>query len=290
MFYLRKVRVRFPGGFVINPGDSTLDQIKVAFSVTKDLSSTQNDGFVEIWNLNANHRNSVGKELKDIEIEAGYIDEGNVGIIARAQIRDVAHRPEDADTITRIDFGDGDKAYRRATISKTLPAGTKVTDVVEELYKSLEEQGAKRGEWKFPDAMKELKHKRPVSMHGDARAELDMIGRSHSFYHSIQDGTMEIIPSDGYLGGVVVLAPYRGLVGVPTLTDNGVRAQAHMMPKIRPGRRVRIESDTLEMNAADSLYRVSSCTYEGDNYDGDFQVAITGEAMKGDSKIDEGIL
>ncbi|MCY0154234.1 hypothetical protein OEG86_20620 [Hoeflea alexandrii] len=49
-----------------------------------------------------------------------------------------------------------------------------------------------------------------------------------------------------------------------------------------------MKSQTLEMNAADGMYRVSDVTYSGDNMTGEFKVDITGEAVKG-GKVDEGV-
>ena len=85
----------------------------------------------------------------------------------------------------------------------------------------------------------------------------------------------------------MLITPETGLIGVPTITDNGVRAKALLNPEIRPGRRVQIESETLEMNAEGGIYRVSSATYAGDNHQGDFVVDIGGESIQG-GKVDEG--
>ncbi len=289
--WLRKVRVRFPGGFIVNPGGLGSHQMKVAFSVSKDLSSTANDGFVELWNLNEGHRNAVGRELKDIELEVGYMPPGggsNVALIAMAQIRDVEHRIEKPDIITRIEFGEGDKAFRQATISNTWPPNTRVVTILEDIAAELEAQGIRRGEWVLPEGLESEVRARPVSVHGDARREMDILGRSHRFYFNVQNGVHEIIPADGFIDGTVVLESGSGLIDVPSITDNGCTFNAMMMPDIRPGRKVKINSKTLEMNAAGSEYRVSQATYSGDNKDGPFTVSGTGEAVQGDGKVDEG--
>jgi hypothetical protein len=85
----------------------------------------------------------------------------NVGVIFKGQLRDMEHRRDGPDIITKISCGDSDKAFRRATISKSFEEGTPVKDVVEELYKQLEKEGIERGEWKFPDEMKDKKYRRP---------------------------------------------------------------------------------------------------------------------------------
>jgi len=287
--YLRKARVTFNNGaLIVNPGGMNLHEMKIEFNVSKGLESSQNTASISIWNLKEAHRNAVGKELDDVVLEAGYLPPeggGNVGIIFAGQMRDVEHKRDGPDIITTISCGDGDKAFRRATISKTFPAGTKVETVVEEIFKQMEAEGLKRGEWKFPDDMPPFK--RPYSMCGSCAREMDRLGRSRGFYWSSQNGVMEVVPGDGTIGGVVLISPQSGMVDTPTITDNGVKVSALLNPEIRPGRRVRIESDVLEMNAEGGVYRVSQCTFRGSNRDGDFIVEIHGEAVKG-GKVDEG--
>ena len=138
---------------------------------------------------------------------------------------------------------------------------------------------------KFPDDMP--KYKRPYSMCGTCTRELDTIGRGRGFFWSVQNGVMEVIPSDGYIGGIVLITPETGMIDTPTITDNGVKVSCLLNPEIRPNRRVRIESGVLEMNAEGGEYRVSQCAFTGDNRDGDFKVTIHGEAVKG-GKVDIG--
>lgn len=289
--YLRKVKLTAKGdggSLSINSDDSSINDLKIEFNITKGISSTNNSATIRIYNLKESSRNALGKELDDITLEAGYSPPeggGNVGVIFRGQIRDVEHTRWDADIVTTLSCGEGDKATRNAVISKTYPSGTKVDTVLEDIYKEFEKEGVTRGEWKLPD--KTPSFKRPYSVCGSCKREADTLGRGHGFYWSIQNGTMEVIPSNGYIGGVVVLSPDTGLIDVPTITDNGVRARALLNPEVRPNRRVRIESDVLEMNAQDNEYRVSEVTYAGDNRDGNFTITITGESVKG-GKVDEG--
>lgn len=285
--YLRKVRFK-AGGLEVNPGGISLHELKIGFSVSKGLSSTQNAATIQLWNLSEGSRNALGKELDNVTLEAGYLPPeggGNVGIIFKGQIRDVEHRRDGADIITTLSCGDGDKAIRNATIAKTYPKGTPVEDVVDDIYKELEKEGITKGEFKYPDKMPPFK--RPYTVCGTCKREMDTLSRGKDFYWSLQNETMEIIPGDGHIGGVVLLSPETGLIDTPTITDNGVKAKALLNPEIRPNRRVRIKSETLEMNAENGEYRVSECTFAGDNRQGDFTVSFTGESLKG-GKVDEG--
>lgn len=288
--YLRKVRASFSGGLIINPGGINKHDIRIEFSISKSISSTANSAEITLFNLTESHRNSMGKEFDAITLEAGYMppgEAGNVGIIFKGAVRDVEHKREGANIKTIISCGDGDAALRRATISKSFPKGTPVKDVIDELSKQLEAEGLARGEFKYPDAMEGKTFKRPYAACGSCAREMDTIGRGNGFYWSSQNETLEIIPSDGYVGGVVLITPDTGMIGTPAITDNGVRVKCLLNPEIRPNRRVQVKSQTLEMNAADGMYRVTEATYAGNNMDGEFSVEITGESVQG-GKVDEG--
>lgn len=291
--WLRKSRVTFfgSGGFTVNlSGRVEPHELRVAFDVSKGISGSPNKFEIRVWNLNADHRNSIGKELEEVQLECGYVPPeggGNLSIIAKGFIRDVQHDRSGPDIITTVSCGDGDKAYRKATISKTYPAGTPVVDVVQGLYNQMKEQGVDKGEWKFPEDIRTTK--RPYSMCGGCVREMNTLGRGNGFYWSIQNGVMEIIPTDGHLPGQVLISAETGMIGTPTITDNGVKVKCLLNPAIRPNRTVKVKSEILEMNSQDDTYRVSQVDFSGDNMRGDFTASVHGESISG-GKVDEGVL
>lgn len=291
--WLRKIRLTFPGGFVINPSlASEPHELRVHVTMSKGISAKANEFQIEIWNLNPDHRFALGRELDTVQIEAGYVPPeeaatgGNVGIIGVGNIRDYQHDRDGPDIITTISCGDGDLAFRNATISETIPKGTPLPDVVDKLYAQMEKEGIRKGEFKYPEKTRTLS--RPYSMCGSCTRELNNLGRSNGFYWSIQNGVMELIPSDGYLEGMVLVSPATGMVGTPTITDNGMKVKALMNPEARPNRLVKVESEVLEMNAQSDTYRISQLDYDLDNMQGDFTMSIQGESLQ-NGKVDEGV-
>lgn len=287
--FLRKARVTFPGGFIVNPSSVVeTHELRVQFSVSRGISGSPNTFSISLFNLSPAHRDALGRELETVKLEAGYIPPeggGNVGIIAQGAIRDYTHERRGPDIITTVSCGDGDAAYRRATISKTIPKGTPIKEVVEQLYGEMEKEGIKRGEWSFPDDSRTLK--RPYSMCGGVCREMDVLGRGNGFYWSIQNETLEIIPGNGALPGAILISPSTGMIGTPSITDNGMRVKALLNPGARPNRQVVVESETLTMNARGGRYRISQVDFDGDNQEGDFVMNITGESLNG-KKVDEG--
>lgn len=287
--FLRKAQVTCEG-FTINPSSRVeTHELRVAFDVAKSISGSPNTFDLTIYNLNADHRNSIGKEFDEFQLEAGYIPPeggGNLSIIAKGFVRDVQHDRNGPDIITTVTCGDGDKANRKAAISKTYPTGTPVKDVVSGVYDEMSKFNVDKGEWQFPDDIRTLK--RPYSLCGGCAREMNTLGRSNGFYWSIQDGVMEIIPTDGNLPGEVLISAESGMIGTPTITDNGIKVRCLLNPAIRPNRIVKVQSEVLEMNSQSDTYRVSKVDFSGDNQEGDFIASVHGEAINGGT-VDEGI-
>lgn len=274
--YLRKVIATFTG----KGGNYVVTDLKISFEVAKKISGGPNEATIKIWNMAGGNRSKLGKELDRVRLEAGYQGtlgaRGNIGVIFDGHIREVAHDREDTDIVSTIQCGDGDKAKRTGTIAKTFPAKTKPKDMVEEILKKMPDVA--KGMWKGLDDLPE--YKRPVTMCGPCSRELDTIGRTHGLYWSVQDGALEIIPKDGNLDGEVLISKVTGMIGVPSITDNGIKVKTLLNPQLRCNRLIRVESQILDMNSKGQKYRISGLDFAGDNRDGEFTAAIAGEEVK----------
>ena len=284
--FLRKVRVTFNDGTILNPGDDTDPQIKISFQVERSLSGKANTASMSIWNLGSGLREALGKELDTFTIEAGYlptIGGGNVGVIAKCNIRDVKHERDGPDIVTNVNGGDGDKALRKAVLSKTWPAGTKGETVLRDLHKELAKHDIAQGEWKDLDRLPEFR--RPHSMCSTCARELDHLGRSGKSYWSIQNHVLEVVPGDGTIGQMIYVTPESGLIGSPCITDNGVTFKVMLNPEIAPGRPVYVSSPMLGEKGGN--YRIGTVTFSGDNRDGGFMAECQAEEISG-GKVNEG--
>ena len=294
MNWIRKIRVAFgepdAQGFQINRDDDATHDLYVSFTIDTSLSSKQNPCKLKIRNLSESHRNRVGNELKQIQVEAGYVGGSTpmIGILFSGQIRDVEHQRRGADIITSIKAGDGDAAYRFGVASQTFQPGRSVRDVIEYLYQQLTPHGVSRGQWQLPANLPILK--RPYSVWGSVFRELDLLGRSHKFYWSIQHGKLEIIPGDGFLNYEVTVSKTTGMIGIPTLTDTGCKVRALINPAIQANRLIRVDSENFKINAYDQLFRISKVKYVGENRGNQFYCDVTGESLKDAERVETGVL
>lgn len=262
--YLRRTRLTLG-----QSGGSTIENLRTLFDVEATISGTPNVGVVEVVNLSKGSRNKVGREWDWLRLEAGYRGEpgaqGSMGIIFEGYIRDHEHIRAKTDVITHIEAGDGDTGYRQGVVSETIEDGD-VKKAVDSMLSKMKDVA--RGDMPGLDGVPP--HKRPLVLYGSIASELDKLGRAHGFYWSIQNGVLEIIPQDGAIEQEVTISPQTGMIGVPTLTDNGIKVQALLNPQVRPNRVVRVVSETLDMNlgAGSGRYRVDRVQFKGDNGEG----------------------
>lgn len=283
--WLRDIALAFEGdgGSLSIAPDGRGQMLRVQFAVEKGISGTPNSATIRIHNLKAESRLKIKKEFDKVRLEAGHVEAGNRGVIFEGFVRDVTHKREDADIVTTVTCGDGDKAYRQGVIAKTFPAGATPKEMVDALLAEMPDvaRGVIQGLDDLPA------YPRPVTMVGAVRDELDKIGKTHRFYWSIQDGALEVVPGDGFIDDVVVISKENGMVGVPDVTDNGIRVSTLLNPQIRIGRVIEVRSETLEMNDEQGRFRVSGLSLSGDTHADAFYSDVTGERIDGGKVVEE---
>ena len=269
-------------------------QLKINFSITRDLSSSPNTGSIKIYNLNQSTRNLVGREFTKIELYAGYepnTTDSNVSLLFAGQVRSVKHYRQGNEIVTDIQVSDAPEVVWRAYISRTFyhedTQSVPLLEILEGLFAVLNKNfDIQKGEWnvpEFPD------FQRPYSVFGKVATELDYLGKSHGFYWSIQNDVMEIVPSNGYIddGGYDISAE-TGMLSTPIITDNGIEVNSLIRPEININRLIRVSSPLLDESMVAKEYRVGKIQYNGGNRDGAFSMNIFGETLDADMLIDEG--
>lgn len=274
--YIRKVRATFSGG----GGSLVVENLKIEFDVQKSISGVPNEGTVRVWNLNSQHRKAIGKEFDRVTLEAGYVETG-MGIILRGSIREVYHDRDEVDIISEVKVGDGDEADRKGFIAKTWPRDTKIKDIVMDIYRE-GMPGISLGELKGLDDLPRTR--RPVTIVSGPRRAMDTLGRTHKFYWSWQNETLETIPQDGFINQTTYISAQTGMVGVPTETDRGIIVRTLLDASIRPNRLIMVQSEVLDMNSGSGLLRVIGVGFYGTNGvggDGDYIAEVEGERVSG---------
>lgn len=282
--WMREIEVTISG----SAGTITVKDLKIDFSVEKSIGSKQNTATISVWNLTKSHRKQLGEEFDQIELKVGYRD-GPKTMLFKGSIRDVTHTKETADIQSEIECGDGDEGIGKGAVSKTFDAGTKPKEIIEYVVKEM----PKTDLGKLTKGIDRLPaFARPVSLFGWGFQALDALGRQHGFYWSVQNGEVEVVKNDEVIedGGPIVISSDTGMIGIPEVTDKGVKVKALLNAKIMPGRQIDVRSNFLDEDSGrdkrksdegGGLFRVSSCTFSGSNRSEEFYVEVEGNRVEG---------
>lgn len=278
-----------------------VDTIKIAdldssFRVVKDLKKEPNTCEITIFNLNRQHREQLAQTEKPVvELSAGYrgreeqssaalvaVDAllgdnaaggSGVGLIFRGDVRDVSSTYDPPDWVTVLESGDGEDSTRFARINKSFAAGTSLETVLNSTAAAMKvgigNAAKKAASGKLLEAGNEFLNSMTVS--GPAQKELDRMVKSAGLEWSIQDGVLQLLDPGKPLEDVsIILSPDKGLVGSPTIGNDGViRMRSLLNSDIVPGRQIELDS-----KAVQGRFRAERCEYLGSKHEQDFYVDI----------------
>lgn len=238
--------------------------LRIAFNIQRKATYLADAATVKIWNLSSANRASLAQRslafsrrvpIRYLMVKAGYKEQN--GVIFHGAIMRVTNTRDGPDWITEIDAITAVSAlFDKTPFSRVSPTGVPVKTIVKEL---LIIAGFKK-----------------ISF--SEEAEIDLGGKvetSYALIGSAYHGAANLLANHGLtflpdLGNVVVFRPgwpadafvqnideYSGMVGTPKLNDLGADIRVLLSPNLLPGRKVRVESQTIDASVGDkSLGRV----------------------------------
>ena len=250
-------------------GTLDLSNLAMKFKVKSSLKPEPNTADVEVYNLSDAHRSQLETETAQVlKLEVGYGDRTHQ--IFLGEVRTCYTQVNGPDRITKFSSGDGEQAVLGTRIRVTYGNQIQVDTAISEIAKVL---GIGVGNL-APVAAK-LKAKglasiypQGVALSGNAWRELQTIARSCGLEATIQDGALMLLEVGQALAGSAVrLSPSTGLIGSPSADSDKtsgvltVNCQALLVPELRPGVKVQLES----LSTGRAVYRIYDCEYTGDS-------------------------
>lgn len=239
-------------------GRSIRQGLDVRFDVERDLKREPNTAKIEVFNLNPAHRKQLGEAKNAVVIlEAGY--EGGIGQIFKGKIRPgrAFSQLDGPDWITVLEAGDGEKATRSNRVSESFPAGTSVRTVLECVVASLSDLQLGNASRKLlQEATSFLVESSNLgsefvegtTVSGNAATELTRLLDSVGLEWSVQGEEIQILRKGQALTSTVIkIGSGTGLIGSPEVGSDGVVNFTSLLnPDISPGRRVQLDSRTVD--------------------------------------------
>lgn len=218
-----------------------VENLRVAFEVTKTVDAAPNTAVIKIWNLNPDNQARIQNEFDELLLNCGYEDA--MQLVFRGNIKHVFRYREGNDLITEIEAGDGDKDFRSATVNMTLAAGTTNQQLVERAASSF--GSTKMGYVELPQ--KQRIRGRVIT--GNTRDILHEMSRDSDANWSIQDGQLVFVPANKMLPNeAIVIRSDTGMLGSPEINDKGVEVRCLMNPSIAINGAIKLDNDTIRAN------------------------------------------
>jgi len=248
----------------VTVGDTVFEDLKIAFTVKKESSSTPATGEVTLFNLSVDREAQISDDGVSIRIEAGYA--GNIAIIFEGFVQrvDRAHDIAAHERKTTIALGaakvakanlngisvfafDGDRSIREIAKRLITDIGLRVDDSALAV---------------IPD---ELIHAYSVS--GESASALSQLLEPRDLYWYEDDGAVRFNrPGKAEPAGIQYdLNKSTGLVGSPAITERGVKTRSTLLPQIHLGDRVDLKSEVIT-----GIFKVVTVVHSGDNWTGNF--------------------
>ncbi len=268
-----------PENFVdLLPGAIEVKGLRVQFKVSKSLDKHPNTCEVSITNLSAKTRKDMQAKGARVIVSAGYKDTESQ--IFAGDARYIEHVRMGPDWVTKVQCGDGERAYQNGRVNGSWGPGTSIVDVLKSAAKSLFVDPGNLNQ-KVTNLSQQFVN--GYAAQGKASVELDKVLAPTGYEWSIQDGRLQLLrPGETTTDSVVELSPTSGLIGSPehgTPDKKGgpatIKIKSLLQASIKPGGKVVVNS--AEYRGA--VFRVLKVEHRGDTAGGDWYSEIEAHAL-----------
>lgn len=254
-----------------------VEGLRITFKVSKKLSGEPAELEATVYNLNETHRAQTRMKGAKVILEAGY--GSDLVRLFSGDARYCEHTREGPDWVTKIQCGDGERAYRYAYVSESFAPGTYVRDVFRKVA------GATgldvRDACSYVDALIDEQFTQGFSVFGKASTAIETLLKGRGLEHTVIDGRLQVLEAGKPAkNSAVLLSPSTGLIGSPShgTPETGkkgatkpqmVKAKSLLNGRITPGALVRIESVQINGN-----FRAQDVMHTGDTFGSDWYTEI----------------
>lgn len=244
--------------------------LRCVFSVKKNLRKEANTVDIKIHNLNPTHRKTIEQaKTATVQLDAGYAD--GTSTIFLGDLRTHLTTREQADLVTQISCGDGEKAIQTARISQTFKKGSTTVQIVKALAASLGVDPGNIGQAAVQLAPFGQLFSMGTVVCGSSARELTRVLSAVGFQWSIQNGKLQILSIKQALAGTALLiTPTSGLLDSPTIDKDGfLNCKTLLIPDVFPGRLCVVQSTALQ-----GQFRIEETTHSGDTHGANWTIDI----------------
>lgn len=259
---------RNPQFFTPQPNGIVIENLRVQFKIDKSLEKTPNEAEVTITNCSANTRAFLQQKPLTVQIEAGYDDD--LRFVFTGDVRYASSTVNEADWETKLQLGEGDRAYRYARVSRTFTKGANIVTALREVASTM---GLVVPGDVAASSDLQAQFATGRTLHGPARDELSKLLSPFGYHWSIQAGQLQIVKDQSAAPGTAfLLAQSTGLIKSPEYTTPekagkpaALKTESLLFPALIPGVTINVES--LQVSG---FFRINKLTHTADTHGEDW--------------------
>ncbi len=208
---------------------------------------------IRVLNLSDTTKNAICRQNQSVILRRGIAT--TTGRSSRAR-SSRANRGKINGTDTYMDLfcGDGDQAYVKAQVIKTLAKGSTRQDVVNECLKAFAPYGITKG-FMSPKLNDGFTYPQAVPLFGLARDIMRRVAKDIGADWSFESMKLnDVHKTEALPGGDIVINSKTGMVGRATQTFNGIIVRTLLNPSMYKDRIVKIDEASIDRAAPDPTF------------------------------------
>lgn len=246
----------------------SIEGLRVKFEIERTKEKFVNKATISIYNMSKDSQALCERKNLVLLLSAGY--DGAVEDVFSGDVARPITKQEGADTITTFEVGDGEKAYKEAKIDTSFKEGTSLKDMFLDVAKSFGQQ------IKDLSQLPADKIINGFTASGPSRNVMDDLARKSGLDWSIQDGAIQLTKKGKSTNEeAVLLSSGSGLIGKPMKKDDSYEFISLMKPKIKPCRKVVVDSPSVK-----GTFVCEKVVIKGDTHDKDWFSVIEAKEEK----------
>lgn len=251
-------------------GTVKIQNLRIAFQITKSLSWSTNTASVQVYNLSKDKRNKLKDYGDEISLFAGYSQDSGAQLLFIGDTTKVTHLFEQPEIITSLDAGDGERVLNNRLIDISFGSGTPARTVINGIAQKM---GVNIS---FFAPTPNVVYQKGYQDAGMAKDILDRATKSLGLTWSVQNKNLIILEENGSTTKPpAIISQNTGMVGVPQRytykrrdlfragPKQGWKVKTLLRPDILPGDRVRVISNQVNL---DEVLFVDSVKHTGDTW------------------------
>lgn len=254
---------------VADPGDQ--QAFRIAFLVQHDYGDHQQFAEIQIFGLSGETEKRIYSEFRTVSLQAGY--QQLYGPIFKGQLINIERGRSGADKYVRLFCTSGGKQIAQTYVNLVFAQGVPLNDMIRRCAETFGKPVIFIGD--FNEQRTSDNH----VFNGGTVSVLKRLSKIHGFRWAIEEDAVYIIRNGQTRDGEIFrISSTSGMIDSPKVTETAVIADMSLMPSLRIGSRIKIESANpkfvtsgnywyeIPRSIGEGIYSISRLVHSGDSH------------------------